>query len=281
VLSGSAASTVNPLILFGGKTSANTVTVVNPGQYIVYGHPMARAWDLLLEVNPTQTLDLAIKREAGTVTIKTLSQTWSSAGYGKSVQTMELLNPTELASTYAADMSSGWIGYTAGAFGNTQFRILNTSATEPLRIIAPVAHTVRYRDVENREWNRGPTGTWLEESGLYSGGNFKVLGNDSVGASVRLGYRGRGIVVLLQISNAGGLISMVHDGATVTTDTYSAGSTNYKYYLAAPDVEAAGGRWDVASRDHQLQINLTGVGSGTTPSTGQRRLTIVAAYIIQ
>ena len=279
-LGSSSASTINPMILFGGKTSSTAITVLETNEWSIYGHPLARAWDLLVEVDPTEAVDIDIMRESGATLIKTFTQTFSSAAYGKQMVALELFTPAEVVS-YTSDLSSGWEGYTNNPFANTQFRLLNQGAKD-LRIIAAVAHTVRHSDVNHREWMRGPQGNWLEEAAAWAtGGTYRSLGNDTIGANLHLNYRGRGICVVLQRSPAGGQIYLNHDGVVTVVDTYSASSLSYKYCLAAPDVESASGRWDVEPRDHNITVTLGLAGSGGAGAATQRKLTVVAAYIIQ
>lgn len=279
VLGGSSAGTINPLVLFGGKSSSTTITVLETNEWAIYGHPLMRSLDLMFEVNPQQYVTIDVYGANGATLIKRVEANYASGGYGKQPVVLELLTQAEMI-TYAANLFGFNSGYTTGAFANAQVRIVN-AGTNDLRIIAPVVGTVRHREVDPRDWKRSATGTWLEENNYWAGSQLRVLGNDTVGANVRLNYHGRGIVVLLQQGTAGGTVQAIHDGVSTTIDTYSASSSAYNYYLAAPDVENGNHKWTVASRDHALSLTLTGNSSGTSPSAGYRRFTIVAAYIIE
>ena len=277
VLSGSTSQTINPLVLFGGYTIFNTITVLETNEYAVYGHPMWRAMYLMVEIDPAETVNIDIYGNNGGTLIKNYTATFGSGSYSKGTVMLELFTQAE-AAAYASDLVGSYAGYLIGAFPNAQVRLVNKGAKD-LKIIAPVFTTMNYREVDLREWSRGPIGVWIEENDTLTGNQLLNLGNDTVGATVRLNYHGRGILVFFQQSTHGGSVRAVHDGVATTLDTYHATSLNNYAYLAAPDVEQGDHKWTVASRQHALSLTTT--IAGTNGVAGQRSMTIKAAYVIE
>lgn len=278
-LASSSAATINPLVVSGNKTSSNTITILNTGEYVLIGHPLMLALDLMVEVNPGVNASITLSRDASI--FKTVTFTFGAGSYGTQGAVIELLTVEDMLNTYATDTIQEWFGYTSGGFGNSAIEIANTAAGD-LRVIGAVVHTVKHRDVALEEWGRPPGTTFVKERSYWNATVY-ALYSDTTNDEMVLSYFGRGICLVFQRANSAGQIAIVHDGVATTTDLYQAGATiSNKYYLAAPQVEAASGEWQVAPQWHTVSVKLTGVnGSASATSTGLRRLTLLGAYVIE
>jgi hypothetical protein len=275
----------NPQVLQSLKPTTNCLTSIPPSGYVQFGHPLMISADMYVEYEPNTNNSISLTSNNGGTSLKTLSWSVSSGSYpAAQPQVVELLNAAEVRSTYTSSLRTRWYGdgSTLGGFGNAVLRITNTG-TNRIQLHAVSIHTLKNREVMPNEWKRNATGTWVEESSVWTS-TVTTLGNDTTGAEAFLQYYGRGILVVLQASESSGIVSVLHDGVvTPTLDCYLApGSTPYYYYLAAPQVVQASGDWQVASKNHSVSVRLTGAnGSVTTAATGRRRMTIVRAYVIE
>ena len=281
-LASSQAATVNPLIAMGIYTSSTSITVLNPTEWMVFGHPLALSYSVLLELNPGDNLDISVYREGGVTLIKNVTKTVGVGVWDKQPWCQELLTIDETINTKSADTQQNWWGYTGSPFGNSALRVTNTHGTADLRVIGAVVQTLRHREVDHGEWIRGATGTWALENCYWTTDAFKMLYCDTTNATLTLSYFGRGICLVFQGGNSCGQISVTHNGDVDTKDLYAAASAAFQYYLAAPQVEAASGDWEQDPRWHSVKITLTGVnGSAVASASGLRRCALVGAYIIE
>lgn len=247
----------HPAINMGGKTTADSITILEVGQDAWFGHVGAFAVDILYEMSTTFTADVFVN----SVPTKIATITSSQSVPGR-VGLREAIGYDVMPSKNSAGPV------------NNAVRIVVTQGT--LKIVGTAFHTWKRREILFEEMNL--SGIWGKEVGYYS--PSATLYTDTVGDSVYFEFEGNGCCIQLNKRNAAGIVEVYFDGVLIDTkDLYSTGYYAETYWLFP--FSESGESYTRGYGKHTVKLKLKDANaSAGTVGPKNRRLAIYGAYAI-
>jgi hypothetical protein len=259
-----------------GSSNAKLHTIP-AGGYITFANEAFTAMSLVVARGAGSTAwtgTVGWTSSGGATTVKSINWSDPSPPNGETPQIVDLLSVSDVLPLLPQVPGAG--GLPAPMY-NGGMRITIASGTA--KILGAVFLTVPKRDLA---WHEiGQRGAFVDDTADASYPH--LLAGDTDQSELVFNYRGRGLLLALKSTAAGGRIDVWQDGVEIypQVETYQPAGYGVKNLTVWPDATMAGGALQSGFRDHQCRVRLNGANAAAAaPSPAKHRLNLVYAKIV-